>query len=84
MLVVVKGAPKAATEARSIIKTVIPGFKKISKLDKSDTELAIDALDTRMDLIGFGGNPTMDKLRRGLRGVTTILRTHRRRMMGDT
>ena len=79
MVIVAKSAPAAAKEARNIIKTVIPGFKGVSGLTLDDAKLADDAIDVRVDILGFGTGSN-DKLRRGLRAVQTILRTQRSRM----
>ena len=79
MVVVAKSAPAAAKEARSIIKTVLPGFTGISSLTMDDAKLAHDAIEVRVDILGFGSGSN-DKLRRGLRAVQTILHTQKSRM----
>ena len=82
MVVVARAAPAAAKEARSILKAVLPSFKKISALGAEESLLAITAIDTRIDLLGFDGSKAENKLRRGLRGVMKILRTPARRSGG--
>lgn len=83
MLAVVAGAvPTAVKEANKIAKLIIPGFTKISALDEGDTTLLRSALDTRIDLIGYGDKmpAAQVKMRRGLRAVQSILWMHSRYM----